>query len=59
MGEVKMAQTLARAGVHLGATTVGRTAGPCVHSSDDRFTLEIGFHSGRRYLPIVALKRAA
>ena len=25
----------------------------------DRFTLEIGFHSGRRYLPIVALKRAA
>ena len=25
----------------------------------DRFTLQVGFHDGRRYLPIVALKRAA
>jgi len=45
MGRVKTAQTLARAGLHLGATT--------------RVQFDVAFHAGRRHLPVVSIKRAA
>ena len=91
MGKVKIAQTLARAGLHLGATTVGRIlketpppaspanrcprieprkhwprASRCARPQTlvagqpgDRFTVDVDYHRGRKYLPIVTLQRAA
>ncbi len=44
LGKVKIAQILCRAGLHLGATTVGRM---------------IKFLHGRKHLPVITLKRAA
>src|SRR5207247_2131212 len=56
LGKVKIAQTLARAGLHLGPTTVRgmlRETPPPIPCP----TLQISFHGGRRHLPTITLMR--
>ena len=63
LGKVRLAQALARAGLHLGATTVRRMIrrepAPEDVAAEEPVALNVRYLEGRKHLPIVEITTAA